>query len=340
MSELSPAQLSLGKRAAQILQDTGMLAALVVLFVACCITVPNFGTLKNFEGILIAVSTVGIISTTMLFCLASGNFDLSVGTLAPCAGVITALVMQKTAKLPWYESFALGTGSAIAFGALVGFINGFVVAVCRINPLITTLATMQMVKGFGLVISDSQSISDYQPAVIKLGSAAFPAFYTPDHMPIFRLTVPVWICFACFALFGFILNWTTFGRDTLAIGGNEEAARLAGVPVIRTKILIFTIQGIVTAIAGILILARTGAIQQDTSQGLELLVIAACVLGGVSLTGGIGKMSYVIAGVFIMGIVDNAQSLKDIQPPYRYVVSGAILLAAVLFDRFKQKRSA
>jgi L-arabinose transport system permease protein len=125
----------------------------------------------------------------------------------------------------------------------------------------------------------------------------------------------------------------------LAIGGNEEAARLAGINVARIKILIFVMQGIVAAMAGVVLASRMTSGQPKSSDGLELQVISACVLGGVSLTGGIGRMSFVIAGVFIMGVVQNAMNLKNVDPFYQYVVSGTILLLAVLFDRVKQTRT-
>ncbi|EHA4483365.1 L-arabinose ABC transporter ATP-binding protein AraG [Escherichia coli] len=134
-----------------------------------------------------------------------------------------------------------------------------------------------------------------------------------------------------------LLNKTTFGRNTLAIGGNEEAARLAGVPVVRTKIIIFVLSGLVSAIAGIILASRMTSGQPMTSIGYELIVISACVLGGVSLKGGIGKISYVVAGILILGTVENAMNLLNISPFAQYVVRGLILLAAVIFDRYKQK---
>ena len=136
-----------------------------------------------------------------------------------------------------------------------------------------------------------------------------------------------------------LLNRTTFGRNTLAIGGNEEAARLAGIAVPRTKIVVFAMQGLIAAFAGIVLAARMKSGQPKSSEGFELEVIAACVLGGVSLTGGVGRISFVIAGVLIMGIVQNAMSLLNVESFWQYGVRGTILLAAVLFDRFKQQRA-
>lgn len=313
------------------LEQLGMLVVLVLLVGYCSVMVPGFFSLRNLDSLLLAVSTVGIISCTMLFCLASGNFDLSVGTVVPCAGVIAAVVMNKTG------SVTLGIAAALAAGAVVGLLNGSVVAKGKINPLITTLATMQIVKGFGLRVSDGRSIGITSETFSLLGNAAWPIFHDPRGGLMFQISAPVWICMACFLIFGFLLARTTFGRNTLAIGGNEEAARLAGIGVDRIKITIFVMQGVIAALAGIVLAARLTMGQQTQQQGLELQVISACVLGGVSLTGGIGKMSFVIAGVFIMGVVQNAMNLSNVNPDNQYIVSGCILLGAVMLDRLKQR---
>jgi L-arabinose transport system permease protein len=328
------------------LEQAGMLLVLLLLVIFCSLTVPGFFGLRNLDSLLLAVSTVGMISCTMLFCLASGNFDLSVGTLVPCAGVVTAVVINKFA---FYGSAgASGTGNwwcipvgiaaGLGTGALVGLVNGLVVAKAKINPLITTLATYQIVKGLAFIVSGGRSVGIVQEGFFALGNAAFPVVRDAHGGLIFQVTTPVWICLACFLLFGFLLQRTTFGRNTLAIGGNEEAARLSGISVDRIKIIIFVMQGIVAALAGIVLASRLTSGQPNSSQGLELQVISACVLGGVSLTGGVGKMSFVIAGVFIMGVVQNAMNLRNVDPFYQYVVSGAILLAAVMLDRLKQRR--
>jgi len=314
------------------LDRAGMLLVLAALVIACSFTVPNFATPNNAASVLLAVSTVGIVATTMLFCLASGNFDLSVGTIIPAGGVLCALILRDTGSLP----FAIS--GSLAFGALVGLVNGVVVAKFKINPLITTLSTMMMVKGLAFVFADYRSIGISHEGILDLANAAYPTIHNDRGGVLFQITTPVWICFALFAVFGFVLQRTTFGRNTLAIGGNEEAARLAGIPVDRVKITIFVLQGAVAALAGVLLASRMGIGDPKTAQGIELSIISACVLGGVSLSGGIGRMSYVIAGVFIMGIVENAMNLLNIDIAFQYVVRGAILLSAVLFDRFRQGR--
>ena len=301
-------------------QRAGMLLVLALLYAGCAIFVPHFLSASNTEGLLLSVATVGMVSCTMLFCLASGNFDLSVGSVVACSGVVAAGVMRAA------DSVGLGVLAALGSGLLVGLVNGLVVARLAINPLITTLATMQIVRGLAYIASGGKAVAITREEFFELGNAG-----------LLGLPVPVWCCALCFVVFGFLLARTVFGRDTLAIGGNEEAARLAGIPVVRTKVAIFALQGLVAAFAGVVLAARMTSGQPTGSQGLELEVISACVLGGVSLTGGIGSMGFVVAGVLIMGIVQNAMNLLNIPPFYQYVARGCILLAAVMLDRFKQR---
>ena len=301
----------------------GMLLVLALLFLGCSLFVEHFLSWRNLGGLALSVSMTGMVACTMLFCLAAGDFDLSIGAVVACAGVVAALVMNKTG------SIALGVLAGLGCGAVSGLINGVVVATLRINALIATLATMQIVRGFGLIVSDYKAVGIVHENFFLLGNSRFLGIDTP-----------IWITVACFLVFGFILNRTVFGRDTLAVGGNAEAAHLAGIRVARVKIVIFTVQGFMAAFAGIVLASRLTSGQPNTSQGFELDVISACVLGGVSLTGGVGSMAFVIAGVLIMGIVQNAMNLLAIPTGYQYVARGGILLVAVLFDRWKRRKQA
>lgn len=305
----------------------GMLLVLALLFLGCSIFIENFLSVANLRGLALAVSTTGMVACTMLFCLAAGDFDLSIGAVVACAGVVAALVMNAT------NSIALGVLAGLGCGAASGLINGIVVAKLRINALIATLATMQMVRGFSFVISDYKAVGIAQESFYALGQSRLSIPGTAV-----QLDTPILITIGCFLLFGFILNRTVFGRDTLAVGGNLEAAHLAGIAVDRVKIVIFTAQGVMAAFAGLILAARMTSGQPNTSQGFELDVISACVLGGVSLTGGVGSMGFVVAGVLIMGIVQNAMNLLNIPPGYQYLARGGILLAAVLFDRWKRRK--
>lgn len=303
----------------RIWDNYGMLVVFAVLFLGCAIFVPNFATFINMKGLGLAISMSGMVACGMLFCLASGDFDLSVASIIACAGVATAVVINIS------ESLWIGVSAGLLLGVAFGLLNGFVIARLKINALITTLATMQIARGLAYIISDGKAVGIEDERFFELGYANW-----------LGLPAPIWITIGCMILFGLLLNKTTFGRNTLAIGGNEEAARLAGVPVVRTKIIIFALSGLVSAAAGIILASRMTSGQPMTSIGYELIVISACVLGGVSLKGGIGKISYVVAGVLILGTVENAMNLLNISPFAQYVVRGLILLAAVIFDRYKQ----
>jgi len=303
-------------------QNSGMLLVFILLFIGVSICVENFFSWPNMKGLSLSVATVGIIACTMLFCLAAGDFDLSVGSVVAMSGVLAAVVINRTGSVP------LGIICGIVAGGIVGVINGFVIAQLGINALITTLATMQIVRGMAFIISDGRAVGVREEGFFKLGIT-----------DILGVPTPVWIMIICFVIFGILLNRTIFGRNTLAIGGNYEAARLAGIRVVWLKIVIFTLQGLIAGFAGVILASRMTSGQPNTSQGLELQVISACVLGGVSLTGGIGTMIGVVVGVLIMGTVNNAMNLLNIPPFYQYVASGGILLAAVLFDKLKQQKS-
>jgi L-arabinose transport system permease protein len=323
-NSLKPETPSVASRSSQglmrIWDSYGMLVVFAVLFIICALFVPNFSSFINMKGLGLAISMSGMVSCGMLFCLASGDFDLSIASVIACSGVATAVVINYT------DSLLIGVGAGIFLGLLTGLINGYVIAYMKINALITTLATMQIVRGLAYIISDGKAVGIQNESFFTLGYANW-----------LGLPAPIWLTVVCLVVFGLLLNKTTFGRNTLAIGGNEEAARLAGVPVVRTKIIIFMLSGLVSAMAGIILASRMTSGQPMTSIGYEMIVISACVLGGVSLKGGIGKISYVVAGILILGTVENAMNLLNISPFSQYVVRGLILLVAVIFDRYKQK---
>lgn len=301
--------------------QNGMLLVCVLLFVVLSLTVPNFAGAENAKGLAMSVTTVGIVACTMLFCLAAGDFDLSVGSTVALAGVLAAKILEKNNSVP------MALLLPVVVGVGIGAINGFVIARLGINALITTLATMQIVRGAARILCDGASVGISNEAFGRLGQLKFLEFQSP-----------VWVMLVCFVVFGLLLNKTIYGRNTLAIGGNNEAARLSGINVVRTKITIFAVQGGIAALAGVLLASRVSSGQPNTSEGLELQVISGCVLGGVSLTGGVGTISGMIVGVLIMGAVQNAMNLLNIPTFWQLVASGAILLAAVLLDKLKNKR--
>ena len=321
-----------------IWMDYGMLVILVILVIGCSIGVENFATGRNMKSLALAVSMTGMVACTMMFCLASANFDMSCGAVIACSGVVVAQVINKTSASYGAWSVAIGIVAALGVGLLVGLINGTVIAYIRINALITTLATMQITRGTGYIICDGKAVGISQESFFDLGTGSWPSFADYPSLQPYSIPFPVWITVGCFIIFGILLEKTAYGRNTLAIGGNEEAANLAGIRVSWHKLKIFVVHGMMSAFAGIILASRMTSGQPMTSQGFELDVISSCVLGGVSMAGGIASIWFVFAGVLIMGIVQNAMNLMNTPTFYQYVARGLILLGAVIFDRYKQRR--
>ena len=320
-AETPAGRQGLAKPLRTLLDTSGLFAIFAVLFIGLSVMIPDFLTGRNMVGLLLSVTLIGTISTTMMMVLALGEVDLSVASIVAFAGVVAAVVTSASG------SVVIGVLGGVAAGGAVGAFNGFVVARFEINSLIATLAAMEFVRGLAYITSGGDAVMITVPAFFELGSASF-----------LGLTLPVWTMIGCFVVFGVLLNMTSFGRNVLATGGNAEAAALAGVNVRRLKIIVFGLQGVVAGIAGVLLTSRMGLGDPNTSLGLELAVISACVLGGVALSGGIASITGVLVGVMIMGCVQNAMGLLNVPTFYQYLVRGAILLLAVMFDRWKQTR--
>jgi len=302
------------------LGDYSLILIFIILFVALSFLVDHFFSFDNMLGLALSVSQIGMVACTMMFCLASRDFDLSVGSTVAFSGVLCAMALNATGSV-WLA----GLG-AVLCGALIGFINGFIIAYLRINALITTLATMEIVRGLAYIASNGQAVGVYDEGFILLAGTSF-----------LGVSLPIWVTIICFVVFGVLLNKTVYGRNTLAIGGNPEATRLAGINVRRTRVVIFLIQGAIAALAGVILASRITSGQPNAAQGFELNVISACVLGGVSLQGGRATISGVAIGVLIMGTAENVMNLLNIDAFYQYLVRGSILLLAVLVDQQKNR---
>ena len=311
-----PSSDSLLRRFLAFLLEYNLVLIFLAIFIALSLSVQYFFTVQNMLGLALSVSQIGMVACTMMFCLASRDFDLSVGSVVAFTGVLSATVVNATDNL-W-----CGVAAALLSGAIIGCVNGAVIAYLRINALITTLATMEIVRGLAFIASHGQAVGVSNADFILFAGSSF-----------LGISMPIWTTLACFVLFGFLLNSTLYGRNTLAIGGNPEASRLAGIRVERTRVIIFLVQGLVAGLAGVILASRITSGQPNSAGGFELNVISACVLGGVSLKGGTATISGVIVGVFILGTAENVMNLLNIDAFYQYLVRGAILLAAVLVDQ-------
>jgi L-arabinose transport system permease protein len=311
------------KMARNLWENSGMLVIFILLFIGLSIFVPYFFTWRNMIGLGLSVSMVGMVACTMLFALASGDFDLSVENIVAFSGVTAAVITNSTG------SVFMGIMAGVLGGGLIGLMNGTIIAKFGINALITTLAMSQIVRGLAFIVSGGSAVG-----------VANTSFFTLGNGQLFGIPNPITITIICFIVFGILLNNTSYGKNTLAMGGNMEATRLAGVAVNKIKILIFTIQGMMAGFAGVVLASRMTSGQPNTSLGFSLDVISACVLGGVSLSGGVAPIQGAIVGVLIMGTVQNAMNLMNIPTFYQYMVRGVILLIAVLIDQLKQRNAA
>ncbi|MEW6343903.1 MAG: L-arabinose ABC transporter permease AraH [Paraburkholderia sp.] len=316
--------VSARSRAAQtwdLINKSGIVMVFIILFAVLSFTVPDFISARNIQGLLLSVTLIGSISVTMMFVLALGEVDLSVASIVAFAGVVASTLITAT------HSVLFGVLAGILAGGAVGLVNGVLVARYKINSLIVTLAMMEVVRGLAFITSNGDAVMISEERFFDLGGGSF-----------LGISYPIWSNIVGFILFGFLLKKTVFGKNVLAVGGNSEAALLAGLPVTRIKITVFVLQGLVTGFAGVMLASRMSLGDPKTSVGLELGVISACVLGGVSLTGGVATISGVLVGVLIMGSVQDAMSLLNVPTFYQYLIRGGILLLAVLFDQYRRSK--
>ena len=287
------------------------LIALALLVVVVSILSPSFLTTKNIFNVLRQTSVNAIIAAGMTFVILTGGIDLSVGSILAISGAVCASMLVSGTNM------IIAIIVALAIGAVVGFLNGFIISKGKLQPFIATLATMTVFRGLTLVFTDGKPIT-----FGKIGGGS-----------IFGIPTPAIIMIVVFLVCGYVLNNTTMGRHTYALGSNEDAAKLSGLNTDKIKIAVYTISGILAAVAGIIITSRLYSAQPTAGNSYELDAIAAVVLGGTSLTGGKGKISKTIVGALIMGVLSNALNLLDVSSYYQMMVKGVVILIAVLLDR-------
>lgn len=285
---------------------------------------PMFITPNNLVAILRQVAVYGIASVGMTFVILIAGIDLSIGSIITFVNIICAHMMVNMGMNMWVATFF-----AVVAATLVGVINGFMISTIRIPALIATFATQTIFEGLAYIISNGMPISGFTSEFGIFGKWAV------GIIPISAL-----IMLVCFIVGSFILNKSFFGRYFYAIGGNEDAAELSGIRVNRTKYLIYALSGFFAGLAGIVMLSRSGSAQNTAGKGYEFDVITCVVLGGVSVNGGVGRMSGVIAGVLIIGSLTNGMILMDVSSYTQMVIKGLVLAVAVGIDCLSKKKQA
>ena len=302
--------------------------AIWVVFIVLCIgfTIanPRFITATNLLIMLRQVAVWGIASVGMTFVILLGDIDLATGSIITFVNVLCSYLMVHMGV-----PMALAIIITLAASTLIGVLNGFMVSTIGIPALIATFATQTAFSGIALIICDGQPINGF--------TESFKVFGQGKIGPV---PVPVIIMILCFALGAFILNKTYFGRYFYAVGGNEKATKLSGIRTGRVKYLVFALSGFFAGLAGLVLLSRVNSGMGNAGLGYEFKVITCVVLGGVSVSGGSGRMSGVVAGTFIISALNNGMVLINLNSWVQNIVLGIVLVLAVGFDCYQKKRQA
>ena len=295
----------------------GTFAVFVVLCAVISLLTPHFFTVTNLLNVAQQTVINALIAVGLTFVIISGGIDLSVGSILAFAGV----VMAHALRLGW--PFPLAIAAGVAVGATCGLVNGLLISFGRLPPFIATLGMMSVARGAALLATDGRPVSGFEESFRWLATGQVAG-----------LPVPVLVMVLVYALAHFVLQRTKFGRYTYAIGGNEEASLLSGVPVRWYKIGIYVLGGALAALSSALLTARLNSAQPIAGLSYELDAIAATVIGGTSLMGGQGSVIGTLIGALIMGVLRNGLNLLGVSSFIQQVVIGVVIIAAVLLDTF------
>lgn len=302
-------------------QGLGVFLALVLICGVLSLLSPFFLTGPNLLNIGSSVAIIGIVASGATLVMLSGGLDISIGSIVALSGVTAGQFLALSG------SWVIAVIAGLASGAAAGLFNGVLVTVFRINPLIATLGTLSVYRGLAYIVAGGVAVPTSSPEFLAIGTGR--VWGIPSTLIIMVLI---------FVLVGIVLKWTVLGRNLYAIGGNPEAATLAGIAVNRYKLGLYTASGLLGGVAGVVLSARLGSAQPMAAIGLELDGIAAAVLGGVALAGGIGTIGGTVLGVLVLGVVNNGLNILQVDSFYQYIARGGVLLIAVALDQVNVQR--
>lgn len=300
-------------------ENVSLVLAIVVLSAGIASVNPAFLKLANIAAIGNYVTVMGLLAVIQTVVIIMGGIDISVGSTAGLASVLTGMVFAANGQ--WWAAMLV----PLLVGALCGLFNGLVVVFGRITPLIATLATLASFKGIAQLVSNGRA---------QGFTGADPVFIFISRGTILFIPTLIWVLIIVAALVHIMLRFSRVGRDIYAVGGNDMAARLSGINVNGRILLVFVLAGVVASIAGILITARTGSGQPVSgSEGLEMLAVTGAALGGAALRGGKGSVISTIFAVILLGVLINGMTLLGINPFWQNIAQGALLIAAVVIQQ-------
>jgi ribose transport system permease protein len=318
---------AVGRSLRDRLQQFLAFASLIAIFLFFSIASSSFLNYSNVTAILFSTVVIGLLALGTTFVIITSGIDLSIGTGMTLCAVISGVLIVNTGV-----PVVVGVIGAILFGGLIGLVNGFNVSILGIPPFIATLAMMLACQGLALVVSHSTPI--YFNDV--------PSYSSISTGHLFGVNFPnaVLVLAVAAVVAAVLLNRTILGRYTYSIGSNEEATALSGISVRRWKIIIYTLGGLFTGLAGVMISARLSSAQPATGMGYELQAIAAVVIGGTSLAGGKGSIVGTIIGALIIGVLNNGLQIMSVPQEWQNVILGVVILAAVYADMARKRTSA
>ena len=322
LSATSPSITS-RQRMGKLLADYGIVFAFILLCLVLSFANENFMSVGNWTNVLRQTSINGVLAIGMTFVILTKGIDLSVGSLLAVAGMVTgSMVTGDNPSSPW-----LAVAAGLLTGTVLGCVNGAIVARLSVAPFVVTLGMLSVARGLTFIYNDGMPIANLSPQFRFLGQGMVGG-----------LPVPVLVLALTFAVFWFLLNYTTFGRYVYAVGGNEKSAKTSG---IRTRLVVFSvyaISGFLSALAGLILTARTTSALPQAGVAYELDAIAAVVIGGTSLNGGVGTLTGTLIGALIIGVINNGLDLLGVSSYYQQVIKGAIIVAAVLLDVSRKRQ--
>lgn len=300
----------------------GPLIGLIIMVIFLGFMSDAFFTLDNILNLLRQISVNALIAFGMTFVILTAGIDLSVGSLLALGSALTAGLLTS----------GLDPMLAVLLGLLIGFglgaINGLIITKGKVAPFIATLATMTIYRGATLVYTDGMPITGLSDSF---------AFEMIGGGYILGIPFPVILMIGVFLIFYFVLKKTVFGRQVYAVGGNEEASILSGIKADRVKIWVYSLTGMLSVLAGMILTSRLNSAQPTAGEMFELDAIAAVVIGGTSLMGGRGRITGTLIGALIIGVIDNGLNLMNVSSFYQQIVKGGVILLAVLLDRKSNK---
>lgn len=296
----------------------GLVVALVVIGTALAVSQPVFLTVPNLVNVIRQIAINGILAVGVTYVLLTGGVDLSLGSLVALTGVIAASFAH-----PGDHAVLVPVLLGVGAGAVCGGVNGLLVTKGRVAPFIVTLGMMTVARGLALVVSGGRPVSNLSPEFTRLGG------------DVWGVPVPALLLLAVALASAVLLTRFRVGRHLYAVGGNENAARASGIRVERVKLLAYTLCGALAGLAGVVLAARITTGQPNAGAGYELDAIAAVVIGGTSLSGGVGSVGGTLLGALLMGVINNGLDLLNVSSYYQAIVKGVIIVAAVWLDRRK-----